>query len=353
MTKILLIEDNADVRENTAEILELANYQVETAEDGKVGIEKAQKNSPDLIVCDIMMPELDGYGVLHILNKSVKTAGIPFIFLTAKADRADFRKGMNMGADDYLTKPFDDSELLDAVESRLRKTEMLRNEYQQNIEGIHKFLDEARGLEDLNKLSQNRKIRFYKKKSNIFLEGDLPHSIYFINRGKVKTYKTNEDGKEFITGLYTLGDFIGYESLLEGANYQESSMALENTELGIIPKDDFFTLLYTNRDVAQKFIKLLSNKLVEKEEQLLNLAYNSVRQRTAEALISLQEKYGSDSNQALSISREDLANMVGTATESVIRVLSDFKEEQIIEIAAGKISILEPKKFSRIIQWNR
>ena len=274
-------------------------------------------------------------------------------FLTAKADRANFRKGMNLGADDYLTKPFDDSELLDAVESRLRKTEMLRTEYQQSIEGIHKFLDEARGLEDLNRLSQNRKIRFHKKKNNIFWEGDLPHSIYFISKGKVKAYKTNKDGKEFITGLYNSGDFIGYESLLEGADYQESAMALEDTEVGIIPKDDFFTLLYTNRDVAQKFIKLLSNKLVEKEEQLLNLAYNSVRQRTAEALINLQEKYESDSSEALSISREDLANIVGTATESVIRVLSDFKEKQIIKIAAGKISILEPKKLSQIIQWNR
>lgn len=116
MKRILLVEDNETVRENTAEILELANYEVLTAENGRSGVEKAQKNEIDLIICDIMMPELDGYGVLHILNKNPATASIPFIFLTAKTERADYRRGMNLGADDYLTKPFDDLELLDAVE---------------------------------------------------------------------------------------------------------------------------------------------------------------------------------------------------------------------------------------------
>jgi len=126
MVKILLIEDNNEVRENTAEILELANYKVETAENGKTGVEKANEFNPDIVVCDIMMPELDGYGVLHILGKSPRTAAIPFIFLTAKADKADVRKGMTLGADDYLTKPFDDTELLDAIETRLRKTAILK-----------------------------------------------------------------------------------------------------------------------------------------------------------------------------------------------------------------------------------
>ena len=112
MKSILLIEDNPDVRENTAEILELAGYKVLTAENGKIGVEIAQKESPDLIVCDIMMPVLDGYGVLHLLGKIESTSGIPFIFLTAKAERGDMRKGMEMCADDYITKPFDDIKLL-------------------------------------------------------------------------------------------------------------------------------------------------------------------------------------------------------------------------------------------------
>src|SRR6476660_3316650 len=105
MKKILLIEDNKEMRENTSEILELANYDVVTAANGKIGVELATQINPDLIVCDIMMPELDGYGVLYLLAKKPETSGIPFIFLTAKTEKTDMRKGMSMGANDYLTKP--------------------------------------------------------------------------------------------------------------------------------------------------------------------------------------------------------------------------------------------------------
>ena len=119
--KVLIIEDNADIRENVVEILELAEYVVYSADNGKTGIELALYNMPDIILCDIMMPELDGYGVLYILNKNPQMAGIPFIFLTAKAERLDLRKGIELGADDYLIKPFDDMDLLNAIESRLKK----------------------------------------------------------------------------------------------------------------------------------------------------------------------------------------------------------------------------------------
>ena len=108
MTKVLLIEDNEELRENTAEILELAGYSVEVAENGKIGVQKAFNDTPNIILCDIMMPVLDGYGVRQMLNDNEKTRYIPFIFLTAKADKSDFRKGMNLGADDYLTKPFEE-----------------------------------------------------------------------------------------------------------------------------------------------------------------------------------------------------------------------------------------------------
>src|SRR5579871_5975243 len=104
MKKILVIEDNTDVRENIVEILELSEYTVLQAPDGKAGVELAIKESPDLIICDIMMPVLDGYGVLHLLNKHKETYGVPFIFLTAKSEKSDFRKGMELGADDYITK---------------------------------------------------------------------------------------------------------------------------------------------------------------------------------------------------------------------------------------------------------
>ena len=353
MKKIVLIEDNAQVRENTAEILELANFKVLTAANGKVGIELINKEMPDLIICDIMMPELDGYGVLHIISKNTETAKIPLIFLTAKAEREDLRKGMNMGADDYLTKPFDESELLDAVESRLRKHEMLKAEYARNADGLHEFINEARQFADLKELSTDRKVRTYKKRTNIYLEGDSPLHLILINSGKIKTYRTNEDGKELITGTYVAGDYIGYNALIQDSEYTDSAMTLEETEICNIPKDDFFKLLYGSREVSGKFIKMLSNNLNEREEKLLHLAYNTVRQRVAAALIELHSKISEeDQASGFYISREDLANMVGTATESVIRVLSDFKDESLLETKASKIIITDLAKLKQIEKWH-
>jgi CRP-like cAMP-binding protein/CheY-like chemotaxis protein len=350
MKTILLIEDNHEIRENTCEILELAHYKVWTAENGRKGIEMVQKEKPDLIICDVMMPVLDGYGVLHLLSKNVETSGIPFIFLTAKSERSDRRKGMDMGADDYITKPFDDVELLNAIESRLRKAEIVKAEFSKNIQGLNEFIKEVKGLDVLSKLSADQKIRQYKKRETIYWEGGSPNGLFFISKGKVKTFKTNEDGKEFIIGLHNEGDFIGYHSLLEETVYNESANAMTDCELCLIPKDDFFSLIYKNSDVSRKFIKMLSNNLAEKEEGLLKLAYNSVRKRVAEALVALQVKYQKDqvSNFSISISRDDLSNIAGTSTESAIRTLNDFKEEKLIEVSGSKISILNFAKLSKL-----
>ncbi|MFT4738126.1 MAG: DNA-binding response OmpR family regulator [Paraglaciecola sp.] len=180
MKKILLIEDNTDVRENIAEILELANFNVITAVNGKEGVDKAVNQQPDLIICDIMMPELDGYGVLHILSKNKNTAQIPFIFLTAKTEKDDFRRGMNMGADDYLTKPFEDTELLDAIESRLRKRDIVNTDYAQNYEGVNEFITDARAIAKLEELSNDRK----KQKSRNFPERGFTQLPFLCIRGQ-------------------------------------------------------------------------------------------------------------------------------------------------------------------------
>lgn len=350
MKTILLIEDNTDVRENTAEILTLAQYKVITAVNGKEGVELAKKDKPDLIICDIMMPVLDGHGVLHLLSKNDETAGIPFIFLTAKAERSDFRKGMEMGADDYLTKPFDDVELLNAIESRLKKSDILKKEFSKNMAGIHDFINEAKGIDALKKLSEERDVRIYKKKDDIYKEEGYPKGIYFVSKGKVKIYQASESGKELITELHKEGDFFGYLSLLQEEKYASSATALEDSEIYMIPKDDFFSLLYKNAEVSRRFIELLSNNLRENEKQLVKLAYHSVRKRVAEALVKLSDKYKKDHEQTFSmnISREDLANMVGTATETVIRTLSDFKEDKFIEVAGGTVTILNYDKLAKM-----
>ncbi len=350
MKRILLIEDNKDVRENTAEILKLAHYTVFTAKNGKEGVEIAQTEKPDLIICDIMMPVLDGHGVLLMLSKNEDTSSIPFIFLTAKAERSDVRKGMEMGADDYLTKPFDDVELLNAIEIRLKKNDILRREFTKNMEGIDEFMNKAKGMASLKKLSDDRDIRIYKKKEDIFKEDTYPRGIYFVNKGKVKTYQTNEMGKEFITELHKEGDFFGYLALLKDEKYTGTATALEDSEIYMIPREDFYELLYKNAEVARKFIELLSNDLLENEKQLIKLAYNSVRKRVAEALVKLSDKYKKESEETFSmhVSREDLANLVGTATETLIRTLSDFKEEKFIEISGGHITILNYDKLAKM-----
>lgn len=348
--KILLIEDNPEVRENTNEILDLAGYNVATAPNGKVGVDLAQREKPDLIICDIMMPELDGYGVLHILSKNTETAGIPFIFLTAKTEKTDIRKGMNLGADDYLTKPFDDTDLLNAIEARLRKATMQQQQYETTPEGLDTFISDAKKVLNLKDLCKDKKVKSLKKKTELFSEGDTPLNIYFIKSGSIKVYQSHPDGKELITNVYNANDFFGFEPILEGSNYTESAVAMHDSEVISIPKHDFITLLQSHPDVSRGFIALLCKKVAEKEKQLLHLAYNSVRQRTAEALLKVREL--KDKNDNIQISRDDLAKMVGTASESVIRVLSDFKDEGLIEIDGGKIKLTQVGKLEKVVRWN-
>src|SRR5690606_3978393 len=236
MKKILLIEDNAEVRENTSEILTLANYEVLVAENGRVGVDLAQRHKPDLIICDIMMPELDGYGVLHILSKNEQTAAIPFIFLTAKTEKSDIRKGMNLGADDYLTKPFDDTDLLNAIEARFRKHAMQRKQYDVSSEGLDSFIRDARFILNIKDLGEDRKVKIMKKKTEIYAEGDMPLHVYFVKSGNVKTFKSHPDGKELIMNLYAANDFFGFEPILENVNYSDSAVAMQDTELISIPR---------------------------------------------------------------------------------------------------------------------
>ena len=345
-TTILIIEDNDDIRESTTEILELANYQVLTADNGKSGVELATKHRPDLILCDIMMPELDGYGVLYLLNKSPETATIPFIFLTAKAERVDMRKGMEMGADDYLTKPFDDVELLNAIESRLQKRDKQQAFYSKSLETLDHLVSHGDGMAELQRLVADRKIRNIKKRQVIYYEGDQPAGLYLILTGRVKTYKLSEDGRELLTAIYGPEEYFGVNALLMTDSYHESAEAVEDTALCLLPKDMVEQLINHYPEVGREFIKILSNNLKEKEEQLLQLAYHSVRKRMSQVLLRLA---GTDPQGAvLKISRDDLAAMAGMATETVSRTLSDFKDEGLIEKKGSQIIILTPKKLQNM-----
>jgi DNA-binding response OmpR family regulator len=352
MKKILVIEDNAGIRETIAEILELANYKVFTAEDGKIGIEIALQEKPDLILCDVMMPQLDGFGVLHLIHKNPAIRNTPFIFMSARAEREEMRKGMALGADDYITKPFEKTELLQAIECRLKRAEWVKQDLTQHETTLngngHLVNDVSRACNErdiLSLLSENRDVCKYKRKQIIYVEGNRPARLYYIKKGKVKTYKTNEEGKELIVGIYGEGDFLGYVALLEGTVYKERAETMENTELAIIPKDEFDALMNTRREVVNRFMTMLAKNITEKEQLLLGLAYNSLRKKVADALITVNRKYKTSIN----LSRENLAAIAGTATASMIRTLSEFKSEKLIDIHDGYITILNEKELENLL----
>jgi CheY-like chemotaxis protein len=341
MKKILVIEDSDDIRENLVEILDLASYQTFAATNGKDGVGLAIAHLPDLILCDIMMPELDGYGVLYMLQKNTATASIPFIFMTAKAERSDMRKGMEMGADDYLTKPFDDLELFKAIDARLKRAK-------------HTGSANSKAGKDavLAELKEKGKLRNFPGKQILYVENDDPTNLYFIKKGMVKTYQRAADGRELSSMLYSDGDFFGYESLCSGTKYGDNAATMVNSELLLIAKSDFMDYLLKHQEIANAFLNLLSSSIRDKEAQMLKLAYFSVRKRVAEALIKVAAKFGDGISDrcTVKISRDDLAALVGTASETISRMLADFKNEKLIDKIGNAIEIISLLKLSKIRQ---
>jgi CRP-like cAMP-binding protein len=347
MNKILVIEDHNEIRENIVEILKLADYEVSVAKNGKEGVEMASLNLPNIILCDIMMPEIDGYGVLYLLNKNPETTNIPFIFITAKSERLDMRKGMEMGADDYLTKPFGRLELLNAIETRLKKKEEMHNYYSQSLDKLDNLVAKNSGLTELKKIIAERKSRFYKKNQVIYFEGDPAVGVYLLLSGQIKTIKMTEEGRELMTGIYKKEDFLGTNTILSNKPYDDTATALEDTCLCFFPKLQFDELLRLYPDISEKFLKILSNDIRTKDEYLLQLAYQSVRKRVAEAILRLLVQKNNKLH-TISISRDDLAALSGTATETVSRTLTEFKKEGLIEKKGSIITIINHEKMSKL-----
>lgn len=347
MTKVLIIEDNNDIRENVVEILNLSGYVVFEADNGKKGIELAIANKPDIILCDIMMPGIDGYGVFETLHSNEETKAIPFIFITAKSERVDIRKGMEMGADDYLTKPFDDTELINAIESRLKKKQIQQDFYSKSFEKIKELILKEDGLGVLKQALDERKVRSFKKRQIIYDEGDSVKGIWLLLSGKVKTTKMTEDGRELLTGIFEMDDFLATNALFSDGVYLDSAVAIEDSHLVLFPNSQFEEFISLFPDVAEKFIRILSNQIREKEEHLMQLAYNSVRKRIAECLLKFYRQHGNSAN-SVTVSRNNLAAMTGTAQETVSRTLTDFSDEGLIEKQGGTIIILNEQRLERL-----
>ncbi|MEM8585445.1 MAG: response regulator [Bacteroidota bacterium] len=354
-TTILVIEDNEAVRENIAETLELSSYQVLTAEDGNVGVKLAKAHQPNLILCDVMMPQLDGFGVLRILSKQPETASIPFIFLTARGEKADFRRGMELGADDYITKPFGKDELLLAIDTRLSKFERISQESQAADQSNNRLFDLEKGRQILESVFEQGEKFILNKKDILFEEGQKARYLYQILKGRVKLSRYSELGKSLILDLrgpihrsLEPNPFMGYRAILHDEGEGCTALALDDEViLRRIPTRVFEEQLRSDRHVSAYFSHLISNDLTHTKVRMLSLAYQSVRKRTAEALLWLN-----DTTENLDIgntvAREDLAQIVGTATESVIRMLREFKDDGYISQEKGRLIVLDQEGLSEL-----
>lgn len=342
MKRVLLIEDDTVLRENTAELLELSNYDVITAANGQIGLDVAKTKQPDIIICDIMMPLLDGYGVLEGLSKHNDTKFIPFIFLSAKTERQDVRKGMDLGADDYITKPFSEDEILSAIESRIAKAAILKDEREASRDTSYTTEDQLRTLNDLkNFFDDNGTIFNYSKDDIIYTEGHNSNYIYLILKGIVKCFKFDERGKELTTALHKEDDLFGYTSFTQNMPYRETATALKDVELVGVPKTELKDILDKNHKLTLEVIQLLTDDITGIKDQLLQMAYSSVQRKTASTILRFAEKINSKPEDLIKISRNDLASVAGIATETLIRTLSDFKKQGLIEMEGRNIKVLD------------
>ncbi|MCL5128269.1 response regulator [Algibacter sp. L4_22] len=350
MKTILLIEDDVVLRDCTTELLELSNYTVVKASNGKIGVELAKLKRPDIIVCDIMMPELDGYGVIKLLSKNKNTKSIPFIFLSAKTEVCDVRKGMNLGADDYISKPFAINDLINAIESRLAKVAILQDlATKSDTTKSVDIEDEIKTINDLkNYFDDYGSIFRYSKDQVIYNEGDHTNYIYLINKGAVKCHQIQEQGKELVTALYKEDDLFGYTSFTQNIPHKETVTAIDDTELTGVSVIEFNQILNNNHKLTIELMQLLSDNLIEIKKQLLEKAYASVNKKTATTILKFAEKINRKPDDPIKISRSDLASVAGIATETLIRALTEFKKLGIIKSEGRNIKVVDIEKLKQI-----
>jgi DNA-binding response OmpR family regulator len=352
MINILLIEDDQSLRENTEELLSLEGYNVLTAAHGKEGVRLAFNNSIDLVICDIMMPELDGYGVLEALSKNKETQGIPFIFLSAKTEVRQIRQGMALGADDYLTKPCSIEDLVAAIESRLARVALLKkipgggNSEMKRNDSIAVAMESLHQLK--NYIYDEGEVFSIEKGDSVYEEGKMPRNFYLVIEGVVKTHRMDERGKELITGLHQPDSFLGLHALAHETVYDETATALEPLKIAAISKDAIKEILINNQEITLELLDNVSHKLSEAKNQLLHMAYSSVRKKTAMTILEFDQILGMRRDRTIKIARADLASVAGIAPESLIRTLSQFKQEGLIDIEGRHIKVIDRARLESV-----
>ena len=183
-----------------------------------------------------------------------------------------------------------------------------------------------------------RSCSLFKKNQSLFIEGNFPRGVYCINEGKVKIYSRGDDGKEQIIHIATPGEIVGFRAMFSGEPYSVAADALEESNICFITKGDFMNLVDSNVNLRNGILRELSKELADRASFIKNMAQKSVRERLASSLLILDDVYA---DEFINLSREDLANFVGTATETLIRLLKDFKDEGLVKTHVRKIEILD------------
>ncbi|MGN7986609.1 response regulator [Pedobacter sp. 22226] len=341
-SKILVILEDFDLRIKITEILTIGKYNVKSTHSGKQAIDIIRKNPVDVIISGINVSEIDGFGVLRVVNKFMETAGISFIMLLTGKDYDLARRVMELGADGYLMDPFDDGELLNQVEVRLRKKrlqhELFLKQHTQ-LRNIHNSRDDMSWLRSRFEGSLPRK---FKKNQVLYYRGERRAlGLHYILSGKIKTYVADAAGNVLITGVYGPHEYFGLQGTLLGTENKEIAEAIDSTEILTIPFAEVQHLITDYPEIFSVFAKDLAQTLSERDEKLLDIAYYSVRKRIAKAIIGLT-KLGHDAeNGRFILPRYDLACLVGIATETLSRVLGDFTKEGLIEKDGNNIIVLD------------
>ncbi|MES1224417.1 MAG: response regulator, partial [Bacteroidota bacterium] len=331
-------------------MLELEAYEVLTATNGKEGVEIAFSEVPDIIFCDIRMPDLDGYSVLYLIGKNKRTMHIPFIFLTALTERLQVKKGLGLGAAGYVKKPFTEKDLLQAMNSVTRQRtdeEAARLCTVQDITDvmIHAELIGAPiSVEGLAK-------KIIYRHAGLFLENGQPDSVYYVVSGRVRSYLFNDNHIKFTTNLHGPGEFLGYAAILEGTVHKDNAEADEDSVLLTIPVNDFLQLINFKRSLAEQIVELLSGFDPQNVKKIMSLVYLSYRNKVVETLLEISYKTEPHKEQR-DLEHEKLKRHInqyaGSINEYLHGILDELCADNLICIKEGNIVIHDEKKLMNL-----
>lgn len=340
---IVVIEDQEEVRENLVETLELDGYSVHAAADGHAGVRAVREHSPQLVLCDVMMPRLDGYGVLKLLRDDDATRHIPLVFLTARAEREDLRRGMNLGAADYVTKPYFQDELLNVVKQRVlpeggqpvATAASDRAPDAPNWGGSPERLAEV-----LDGLQARGRERAYGDRAPIHFRGDPTRAVGRVVEGRVRLYRETTFDKVLTVDSVGPGGWYGIDDVLAGGAHGLSAAAHPRAVVAVVDAAEVRDALRHHPELWWWLGGQLAQDLALRAEQLVQIAYYSVRKRVAEYLLRTTSAEGGP-DARVELRREDIAEAVGTTPESVTRVLTEFRRDGLVALPNPGEIVLE------------